>query len=56
MPFPTDDAIEDEDFNIYVCGSLNKNQKVMDELFRAVDPINIVWVAGSGNKFVYMLD
>lgn len=56
MPFPTDDAIEDDDFNVWLCGSLNKNQKIMDELFNAVNPINIARVAGSGNKFVYMLD
>ena len=28
----------------------------MDELFRALDPINVGRVAGSGNKIVYMLD
>jgi len=28
----------------------------MDELFRALDPINVARVAGSGNKIVYMLD
>ena len=56
MPFPTDDAIEDDDFNVWVCGSLNKNQKVMDELFKAINPVNIARVAGSGNKIVYLLD
>lgn len=55
-PFPPDDAIEDDDFNVWVCGSLNKNQKMMDDLFNAVNPINVARVAGSGNKFVYMLD
>lgn len=30
MPFPTDDAIEEEDYNMWVCGSFNKNQKVMN--------------------------
>lgn len=56
MPFPTDDAIDDNDYNIWLCGSLNKNQKVMDSLIDAINPINVARVAGSGNKIVYLLD
>ena len=56
MPFPTDDAIEDQDYNVWVCGSLNKNQKNMNSLFDAVDPVCVARVAGAGNKAVYLLD
>lgn len=56
MPFPTEDAINDEDYKVWICGSMNKNQTMMDELFNAIDPINVPRVAGSGNKIVYMLD
>lgn len=56
MPFPTDDAIDDNDFSVWFCGSLNKNQKVMDNIIDAIDPINVARVAGSGNKIVYLLD
>ena len=56
MPFPTDDAIEDEDYNVWVCGSLNKNQKNMNMLFDAINPVQVARVAGAGNKAVYLLD
>ena len=56
MPFPTDDAVEDDDYKLWFCGSLNRNQKVMDSLIDAIDPVNVARVAGSGNKFIYMLD
>lgn len=56
MPFPTDDAIEDDDFNVWICGSLNRNQQTMDDIFKAIDPINIARVAGAGNKIVYLID
>lgn len=56
MPFPTDDAIEDEDYNVWICGSLNRNQRKMNELFEAINPVCVSRVAGSGNKTVYLLD
>lgn len=28
----------------------------MDDIFRAINPINIARVAGSGNKILYLLD
>jgi hypothetical protein len=56
MPFPTDDAIADDDFNVWLCASHNRNQSIMDDLFRAIDPINIAKVAGSGNKILYLID
>lgn len=56
MPFPSNDCIEDDDFNIWLCGSLNRNQTVMDDIIKAIDPINIARVAGSGNKILYILD
>jgi 3'-phosphoadenosine 5'-phosphosulfate (PAPS) 3'-phosphatase len=39
-----------------MCASLNKNQKIMDKLINAINPINVARVAGSGNKIVYLLD
>jgi 3'-phosphoadenosine 5'-phosphosulfate (PAPS) 3'-phosphatase len=39
-----------------MCASLNKNQKTMDKLINAINPINVARVAGSGNKIVYLLD
>ena len=56
MPFPTDDAIADDDYDVWVCGSLNKNQGMMNKLFDAIQPISVARVAGSGNKTVYLLD
>lgn len=26
MPFPSEESIADDDFNVWICGSLNKNQ------------------------------
>lgn len=51
-----DEAIEDKDYNVWICGSMNKNQGVMDQLFKAIDPISVARVAGSGNKFIHVLD
>lgn len=56
MPFPTDDAIPDEHYKMWVCGSHNKNQAVMDDLLNALNPMFVSKVAGSGNKIVYLLD
>jgi hypothetical protein len=56
MPFSTDEAIADDDFNVWLCGSFNKNQGVMDDIFKAINPIHTARVAGSGNKIVYLLD
>lgn len=35
---------------------MNRNQTKMDQLFDAIDAINVGRVAGSGNKIIYMLD
>ena len=56
MPFPTDDAVLDEDYKMWVCGSFNRNQDVMNDLITSLNPINVAKVAGSGNKIVYILD
>lgn len=56
LPFPTDDAINDEDYKVWFCGSLNKNQAIMNEIIEAINPINVARVAGSGNKIIYILD
>lgn len=56
LPFDSDEGIEDENMKIWLCGSMNRNQAKMDELFNALDPINVGRVAGAGNKIVYMLD
>lgn len=35
---------------------MNRNQTKMNELFNALNPIDVSRIAGSGNKAVYMLD
>ena len=30
MPFPTEDAIEKEDYNMWICASMNRNQESMN--------------------------
>eukprot|EP00347_Sterkiella_histriomuscorum_P009337 403341598 len=56
MPFPTDDAVDDDDYKMWVCGSFNPNQKVMNQIIDSLKPINVAKVAGSGNKILYILD
>jgi len=56
IPFPTDDAVDDKDYKMWVCGSFNENQKVMNDIIGALRPINVAKVAGSGNKIIYILD
>lgn len=55
-PFPTEDCIGCEDYDLWVCGSMNKNQESMNKIFDAIRPQHISRVAGAGNKVVYMLD
>ena len=55
-PFVSDEGIEPEDYKLWICGAMNKNQGKMNKLFEALDPINVGRVAGAGNKIVYMLD
>jgi 3'-phosphoadenosine 5'-phosphosulfate (PAPS) 3'-phosphatase len=55
-PFNSDEGIDDKDYRLWVCGSMNRNQTKMDQLFDAIDAINVGRVAGSGNKIIYMLD
>lgn len=56
LPFDSDEGVNPEDYKLWVCGSMNLNQKKMNELLEALDPVHIGRVAGSGNKIVYMLD
>ena len=56
MPFPTADAIEMDDYNLWVVGSMNRNQESMNQIIAALSPDHIARVAGAGNKVVYMLD
>lgn len=56
MPFPNEDTIENDSYNLWVCASLNRNQDVMNQVIEACKPINVARVAGSGNKFVHMID
>lgn len=55
-PFPTEDSIHSDHYDLWVCGSMNKNQLGMNKLFSALQPKHISRVAGAGNKVVYMLD
>lgn len=56
LPFPTEDAIAKENYDMWVCASMNTNQDSMNKLIDAVNPDNVARVAGAGNKIVYMLD
>ena len=31
-PFPTEDAIDQKDYDLWVCSSMNRNQNTMNEL------------------------
>lgn len=55
-PFHSEESINDENYRLWVLASMNRNQSKMDELYRAIDPLNVARVAGAGNKVVYMLD
>jgi len=39
-----------------VCGSHNKNQGIMDSVIDSIQPESVERVAGSGNKFVHMIE
>ena len=56
LPFESEDSIDEKDYRLWLLGSMNRNQKKMDELLTALDPINVARIAGAGNKIVYMLD
>jgi len=56
LPFPTEDAISKEDYDLWICASLNTNQQSMNEIQDAMKPAHLARVAGAGNKIVYMLD
>lgn len=55
-PFENDEGVQGDDYKLWLCGSMNRNQTKMDELLNALDSVNVGRVAGSGNKIVYMLD
>ena len=56
MPFHTEEAIEDNDYNLWAMASLNSNQNIMNDVIKACNPGNISRVAGAGNKIIHMLD
>ncbi len=56
MPFPTDEAIDDDAYRVWFCGSFNPNQSCLSDLISAIRPVNSARVAGSGNKIIYILD
>jgi len=56
MPFPNEDTIENKNYNLWVCASMNKNQDIMNQLIDSCRPINVARVAGSGNKIVHLID
>lgn len=56
IPFPTEDAISNSNYDMWVVGSMNKNQQSTNEIFEALNCVNIDRVAGAGNKIVHMLD
>jgi hypothetical protein len=37
-PFPTEDAIDKKDYDLWVCGSMNRNQQSMNKIFEALRP------------------
>jgi len=55
-PFPQEQCIEDDDYKAWVVGSHNPNQVMMTEFLQAIRPVHVARVAGSGNKFVHLLD
>jgi hypothetical protein len=55
-PFPTNDSTDFEDFDLWVCASMNKNQQSMNEIINGLKPQHVANVAGAGNKIVYLLD
>lgn len=55
-PFDLDESTTNENYNMWVCGSHNTNQLIMNDLFGALNPTNVSKVAGAGNKIVYLLD
>jgi len=41
---------------VWYCGTFNRNQDCMNSIMKAINPINVAKVAGSGNKVIYILD
>jgi len=37
-PFKTEDAIDQEEYDLWICGSMNRNQESMNEIFKALRP------------------
>ena len=56
MPFHSEDAIDEEDYVLWVCASYNRNQTMMNDMIKACRPANIQKIAGSGNKMIHLLD
>ena len=56
IPFHDDTNINDNDYGLWICGTMKRNQNKMDQLLNALDPVYVSRVAGSGNKIIYLLD
>ena len=56
LPFHTEEEVNDDFYNLWVCASMNKNQNIMNDIINACEPVNIAKVAGSGNKILQLLD
>ena len=55
-PFPTEECISTRDYDMWIVGSMNNNQRSMNEIFEALGVVHVARVAGAGNKVVHMLD
>jgi len=56
VPFPTEDCIKNENYDLWIVGSMNSNQESMNQIFKALNPQHVARIAGAGNKIVYLLD
>mmetsp|Transcript_40396 Transcript_40396/g.29101 ORF Transcript_40396/g.29101 Transcript_40396/m.29101 type:complete len:250 (+) Transcript_40396:405-1154(+) len=54
--FDKEEAVDEKDYDLWVCASLNKNQLSTNEILKALKPRHVARVAGAGNKFVYLMD
>ena len=55
-PFPRNTVMNAKSFRPKVCGSLNTNQKLLDQVISSVQPDKVARVAGAGNKFVHLTE
>ena len=55
-PFPTEDCISTDNYDMWTVGSMNTNQESMNDIFKALDVVHVARVAGAGNKIVHLLE